>query len=65
MQRILIIEDEVDIADLISFNLQRNQFVTILAHDGLEGLNKAISIEPDLIILDIMLPGMDGINVNK
>jgi len=65
MQRILIIEDEVDIADLISFNLQRNHFDTVLAHDGLEGLNKAISIEPDLIILDIMLPGMDGINVNK
>ncbi|MEO1857311.1 MAG: response regulator transcription factor [Rubritalea sp.] len=65
MQRILIIEDEVDIAELISFNLQRNQFDTILAHEGLEGLNKAISIEPDLIILDIMLPGMDGINVNK
>ncbi|PQJ27907.1 response regulator [Rubritalea profundi] len=65
MQRILIIEDEVDIAELISFNLQRNQFDTILAHDGLEGLNKALSIEPDLIILDIMLPGMDGINVNK
>lgn len=65
MQRILIIEDEVDIAELISFNLQRNQFDTVLAHDGLEGLNKAMSIEPDLIILDIMLPGMDGINVNK
>lgn len=65
MQRILIIEDEVDIAELISFNLQRNQFDTILAHDGLDGLNKALSIEPDLIILDIMLPGMDGINVNK
>ncbi len=65
MQRILIIEDEVDIAKLISFNLQRNQFDTILAHDGLEGLDKAMSIEPDLIILDLMLPGMDGISVNK
>ena len=65
MQRILIIEDEVDIAELISFNLLRNQFDTILAHDGLEGLNKALSIEPDLIILDIMMPGMDGINLNK
>ena len=65
MQRILIIEDEVDIAELISFNLQRNQFDTILAHNGLEGLDKAMSIEPDLIILDLMLPGMDGISVNK
>lgn len=65
MQKILIIEDEVDIAELISFNLQRQQFETVMAHDGIDGLNKALSIEPDLIILDLMLPGMDGINVNK
>ncbi|MFC5050106.1 response regulator [Rubritalea spongiae] len=65
MQKILIIEDEVDIAELISFNLQRNQFDTITAHDGLDGLNKALSVKPDFIILDLMLPGMDGISVNR
>ncbi|MGJ8671494.1 response regulator [Rubritalea sp.] len=65
MQKILIIEDEVDIADLISFNLQRNQFETVIANDGIGGLNKALMIEPDLIILDLMLPGMDGITINK
>ncbi|WP_018970863.1 response regulator [Rubritalea marina] len=65
MQKILIIEDEVDIAELIAFNLQRNQFDVSMAHDGLEGLNAALTTAPNLIVLDLMLPSMNGIDINK
>ncbi len=65
MAKILIIEDEKDIADLISFNLERNDFETVMAHDGLAGEDMATSQRPDLIVLDLMLPGKDGYNVFK
>jgi two-component system phosphate regulon response regulator PhoB len=60
MHRILIIEDERDIADLIGFNLQRAGFEVIKSHDGLEGTEVALRERPDLILLDLMLPGRDG-----
>ncbi|MCU0748625.1 MAG: response regulator transcription factor [Akkermansiaceae bacterium] len=60
MQRILIIEDEQDIADLIGFNLQRAGFEAIKAHDGISGTEMAMRERPDLIVLDLMLPGRDG-----
>jgi two-component system phosphate regulon response regulator PhoB len=56
----LIIEDERDIADLIGFNLQRAGFEVIKSHDGLEGTEVALRERPDLILLDLMLPGRDG-----
>lgn len=65
MQTILIIEDELDIADLVSFNLQRNGFETNHAQDGITGLQCALDTKPDLILLDLMLPGMDGLSVHK
>ena len=65
MQKILIVEDEPDVAELVSFNLQRAGFSTITAHDGIAGLDRAWSEEPDLIILDLMLPGKDGFAVFK
>ena len=65
MQTILIIEDEADIADLVAFNLQRNDFEVRMANDGLKGLATAREILPDLIVLDLMMPGMDGIRVFK
>ncbi|MGJ8656563.1 MAG: response regulator transcription factor [Akkermansiaceae bacterium] len=65
MQTILIIEDEIDIAELISFNLERNQFIPEQAHDGQAGIDKAYQIHPDLIILDLMLPKKDGFTVFK
>ncbi len=65
MQTILIIEDEIDIAELIRLNLERNQFSTELAHDGQTGINKALEHLPDLIILDLMLPVKDGMEVFK
>jgi two-component system, OmpR family, phosphate regulon response regulator PhoB len=60
MQRVLIIEDEVDIADLIMFNLQRAGYEVLKAHDGIAGTETAIRERPDLIVLDLMLPGRDG-----
>jgi len=65
MQTILIIEDEIDIAELIRLNLERNQFGTEVAYDGQTGINKAIEELPDLIILDLMLPVKDGMTVFK
>ena len=63
MQRVLIVEDEVDIADLIMFNLQRAGYEVLKAHDGVHGTEMAILERPDLIILDLMLPGRDGYSV--
>ncbi len=65
MQTILVIEDEEDIADLVAFNLRRNDYQVELAHDGLKGLAAARSLLPDLIILDLMMPGLDGISLFK
>ncbi|MCB0611593.1 MAG: response regulator, partial [Lewinella sp.] len=63
MQRILIVEDEQDIADLIAFNLKRSGFDVSQAHDGIDGLETALRERPDLIVLDLMLPGRDGYSV--
>ncbi len=63
MQRILIVEDEHDIADLIGFNLQRAGYEVLKAHDGISGTQIALRERPDLLILDLMLPGRDGYSV--
>lgn len=65
MQTILIIEDERDLAELIAFNLEREGFKTTVATDGFEGLQSAKDCQPDLILLDLMLPGMLGTEVCK
>jgi len=61
--RILIIEDERDLAELLAFNLQQAGFATTQAHDGAAGLTEALTHPPDLIILDLMLPGLLGTEV--
>lgn len=65
MSKILVIEDEKPISDIIKFNLEKEGFEVITAFDGVEGLSLARSIDVDLILLDIMLPGMDGFEVCK
>ena len=65
MQKILIVEDERDIADLVGFNLERAGFQVLKAHDGISGAELAIHERPDLVILDLMLPGKDGYGVFK
>lgn len=59
-EKVLIIEDELDLLDLLDFNLTRKGFLTAGALDGSEGLAKAETFRPDLVILDLMLPGLDG-----
>jgi two-component system phosphate regulon response regulator PhoB len=61
--RILIIEDERDLTEVLSYNLQREGYEPIVAHDGQEGLRKAQTLLPDLIILDLMLPTMGGLDI--
>lgn len=63
MSKILIVEDEVKIARFIELELKYEGYDVIVAHDGREGFEKAIHEDPDLIILDIMLPGLSGIEV--
>jgi two-component system phosphate regulon response regulator PhoB len=62
---ILIVEDEPDIARLVDFNARAAGFRTMLAGDGYEALDLARKAAPDLVILDIMLPGLDGLGVLK
>jgi two-component system phosphate regulon response regulator PhoB len=61
--RILIIEDERALTEVLSYNLQREGYETMVAHDGQEGLRKAQMQVPDLILLDLMLPRLDGLEV--
>jgi DNA-binding response OmpR family regulator len=63
MSKILIIEDDRDIADLISIHMSDNGHVADKVHDGKEGLLRAMEQVHDLIILDLKLPGMDGLEI--
>ncbi|MBQ7718348.1 MAG: response regulator transcription factor [Clostridia bacterium] len=60
---ILIIEDEQPIVDILKFNLEKEGYKVTAALDGNEGLKLALQKEPDLILLDVMLPGLDGFGV--
>lgn len=65
MATVLIVDDERDILDLVALNLNRAGFETLAAADGLTALEVAKKKQPDLILLDLMLPGMDGYAVFK
>ena len=60
---VLIVEDEQNIVDILSFNLEREGYDTLEAYDGNTGLQLALEQNPDLVLLDLMLPGMDGFEV--
>lgn len=62
-QKILIIDDDTNIAELIALYLNKECFDTCLVHDGMEAMDAFISYEPDLILLDLMLPGKDGYQI--
>ena len=64
-KKILIVEDEQNIVDILSFNLGREGYDTVEAYDGPTGLKLALEENPDLILLDLMLPGMDGFHICK
>ena len=60
---ILVVDDEADIRDLLVFNLQRDGYATVEAADGATALELARSRKPDLILLDVMLPKVDGFEI--
>ena len=62
-KKILIVEDEKNIVDILSFNLNKEGYDTLEAYDGQAGLKLALEENPDLILLDLMLPKMDGFDV--
>ena len=62
-KRILIVEDEKNIVDILSFNLNKEGYDTLEAYDGQAGLQLALEQNPDLILLDLMLPKMNGFDV--
>lgn len=64
-KRVLIVDDEKAIVDILKYNLQKNEFEVIEAYDGVEALRLAKEQDPDIILLDIMLPYMDGFEVCK
>ncbi|HPP75930.1 MAG TPA: response regulator, partial [Armatimonadota bacterium] len=63
MSKILIVEDELPLLQTISYNLEQEGYQVIQAQDGLSGLDAARTSKPDLTLLDIMLPGIDGLEV--
>ncbi|KGA96333.1 PhoP family transcriptional regulator [Alkalihalobacillus alcalophilus ATCC 27647 = CGMCC 1.3604] len=62
-KRILVVDDERPIADILKFNLEKEGFEVICAYDGIEALAQVDKFDPDLILLDIMLPHKDGMEV--
>lgn len=62
-KKVLIVDDEKNIVDILKFNLKKEGFETIEAYDGEQGLDMALNQNPDLVLLDVMLPKMDGFEV--
>lgn len=61
--KILIVDDETNIVDILDYNLRKEGYTTITAYDGETGLALALEENPDLVLLDIMMPGLDGYEV--
>ena len=62
-KRILVVDDEVQLVEMVKIRLEASGYDVLCAYDGLDGLDKAKKDKPDLIILDLMLPKMDGYKV--
>lgn len=62
-KKILIVDDEVDLVETVRFPLEMEGFDTLVSYNGEDGLNQARKEKPDLIILDLMLPKLDGYKV--
>src|ERR1700744_801063 len=65
MQTILVIDDDENLRDTISVMLEEEGFRAVLAADGRSGFDKAVTLKPDLILVDLRLPGMSGIEICK
>ena len=64
-KKILVVDDEKDIVDLVSYNLEREGFAVVRAFDGQAARDKVRAEKPDLVVLDLMLPGMSGLEICK
>jgi two-component system alkaline phosphatase synthesis response regulator PhoP len=64
-KKVLVVDDEPDITEIISYNLAKEGYEVFSATNGIDAIDKAISLKPDLLILDIMMPKMNGIEVCK
>lgn len=64
-KKILVVEDEKAIADILGFNLKKEGYTVVCAYNGEDGLSAALGEKPDLILLDVMLPKLDGFEVCK
>ncbi len=62
-KKILLVEDDIELLDLLCFNVKKAGFAAATAHDGIEAIKKARSVRPDLILLDLMLLDLDGFAV--
>ena len=61
--KILLVDDDPDIREIISFNLLKEGYIVEIAENGVQGVEKSLKFKPDIIILDVMMPDMDGIEV--
>lgn len=64
-KKVLVVEDEKSISDIIKFNLEKEGFEVLTSYDGEDALAKAKTLDPDLVLLDVMLPKLDGFSVCK
>ena len=64
-RKVVVVEDDINIAELLRLYLEKDGFAVTVSHDGAEGLRLAEELKPDLVMLDIMLPGMDGWQICK
>ena len=64
-QKVLIVEDEEDIRDLLHYNLEREGFRVSIAEDGVQAMEKIQQEPPDIVLLDLMLPGLDGLELTR
>lgn len=62
-QKILVVDDEPDILEILKFNLDKEGYITLIASNGEQGIQIAEKENPDLVVLDIMMPEMDGVEV--
>jgi two-component system alkaline phosphatase synthesis response regulator PhoP len=62
-ERILVVEDEEDLVEMMTYNLRRDGYGVVAARNGIEGLRRARQESPDLVLLDLMLPDLDGLEV--
>ena len=64
-KKVLVVDDERNIVEILKINLQKEGYIVFEAFDGEDAVNKAMTVEPDLILLDVMLPKLDGFSVCK